>query len=204
MVRVDGSRWLVDGRMSVDDVRDRLGHQPARGRVRHPRGVPLRRLRSHPGGGGVARRRRVGAPGHRDGQAPDRQGGGQADRDAAARDRRRRTAGDGGEAITPPSGSISVVQGPVAGRSRIDGLWRSLVSALRSGRRGPRFKSGQPDSDTAGEPRTSPNPHLGTHERRIDDAERTAEEQVSFSVDRREDQGIRATGVARCWAGSVR
>ena len=26
-----------------------------------------------------------------------------------------------------------------------DGLWRSLVSALRSGRRGPRFKSGQPD-----------------------------------------------------------
>jgi CBS domain containing-hemolysin-like protein len=25
MVRVDGSRWLVDGRMSVDDVRDRLG-----------------------------------------------------------------------------------------------------------------------------------------------------------------------------------
>ena len=27
-----------------------------------------------------------------------------------------------------------------------DGLWRSLVSALRSGRRGPRFKSGQPDS----------------------------------------------------------
>ncbi len=25
------------------------------------------------------------------------------------------------------------------------GLWRSLVSALRSGRRGPRFKSGQPD-----------------------------------------------------------
>ena len=27
----------------------------------------------------------------------------------------------------------------------VDGLWRSLVSALRSGRRGPRFKSGQPD-----------------------------------------------------------
>jgi RNA polymerase sigma-70 factor (sigma-E family) len=26
-----------------------------------------------------------------------------------------------------------------------NGLWRSLVSALRSGRRGPRFKSGQPD-----------------------------------------------------------
>jgi hypothetical protein len=26
------------------------------------------------------------------------------------------------------------------------GLWRSLVSALRSGRRGRRFKSGQPDS----------------------------------------------------------
>lgn len=25
MVRVDGSRWLVDGRMSVDDVRERLG-----------------------------------------------------------------------------------------------------------------------------------------------------------------------------------
>lgn len=25
VVRVDGSRWLVDGRMSVDDVRDRLG-----------------------------------------------------------------------------------------------------------------------------------------------------------------------------------
>jgi CBS domain containing-hemolysin-like protein len=24
VVRVDGSRWLVDGRMSVDDVRDRL------------------------------------------------------------------------------------------------------------------------------------------------------------------------------------
>jgi Arc/MetJ family transcription regulator len=29
----------------------------------------------------------------------------------------------------------------------VDGLWRSLVSALRSGRRGPRFKSGQPDSN---------------------------------------------------------
>ena len=28
-----------------------------------------------------------------------------------------------------------------------DGLWRSLVSALRSGRRGPRFKSGQPDHE---------------------------------------------------------
>jgi hypothetical protein len=32
-----------------------------------------------------------------------------------------------------------------------DGLWRSLVSALRSGRRGPRFKSGQPDHKVPGE-----------------------------------------------------
>ncbi len=31
MVRVDGSRWLVDGRMSVDDVRDRLGIDLAEG-----------------------------------------------------------------------------------------------------------------------------------------------------------------------------
>jgi hypothetical protein len=35
---------------------------------------------------------------------------------------------------------------PFAGASGSGGgLWRSLVSALRSGRRGPRFKSGQPD-----------------------------------------------------------
>lgn len=31
MVRVDGSRWLVDGRMSVDDVRERLGVEVADG-----------------------------------------------------------------------------------------------------------------------------------------------------------------------------
>jgi len=31
VVRVDGSRWLVDGRMSVDDVRDRLGIDLAEG-----------------------------------------------------------------------------------------------------------------------------------------------------------------------------
>ena len=52
------------------------------------------------------------------------------------------------EASAPPSGSISQVQDRVIDSVPIDGLWRSLVSALRSGRRGPRFKSGQPDSES--------------------------------------------------------
>ena len=82
VVRVDGSRWLVDGRMSVDDVRDRLdinlpegeyvtlggflfdgfGHIPAEGESLDVDGWELR----------VSR----------DGQAADRQGGGQATRPA--------------------------------------------------------------------------------------------------------------------------
>jgi CBS domain containing-hemolysin-like protein len=31
MVRVDGNRWLMDGRMSIDDVRERLGINVAEG-----------------------------------------------------------------------------------------------------------------------------------------------------------------------------
>ena len=51
VVRVDGTRWLVDGRISVDDLRGPAGHRPPRGRVRHPGRLPVRRLRPHPRGG---------------------------------------------------------------------------------------------------------------------------------------------------------
>ena len=53
-------------------------------------------------------------------------------------------------AVTTPErrGNRRLSRGKVVSRflRGADGLWRSLVSALRSGRRGPRFKSGQPDS----------------------------------------------------------
>ena len=57
-----------------------------------------------------------------------------------------------------PSGSrvTSRRSGSVLQLDPFDGLWRSLVSALRSGRRGPRFKSGQPDHRRAGQPGYGP------------------------------------------------
>jgi hypothetical protein len=57
------------------------------------------------------------------------------------------------------SGSISEVRVGDIPPIQDDGLWRSLVSALRSGRRGRRFKSGQPDHMRAGQGlKTAPMP----------------------------------------------
>ena len=142
VVRVDGTRWLVDGRMSVDDVRDRLdinipegeyvtvggflfdgfGHIPEEGESLDVDGWELRVTR--------------------DGQATHRQGGGQAAASAAF------TVGATGGQPGQRAHLRRVASpgpGPIVRAVPFDGLWRSLVSALRSGRRGPRFKSGQPD-----------------------------------------------------------
>ncbi len=49
------------------------------------------------------------------------------------------------------SGSCSEWQEGLANRAMCDGLWRSLVSALDWGSRGPGFKSRQPDYKGAGQ-----------------------------------------------------
>ena len=144
VVRVDGSRWLVDGRMSVDDVRDRLDINLPEGEYVTLGGFLFDAFGHIPTEGRVAGRRRLGAPGGRDGQAPDRQGGGQTARTTTASRASHRWRGgkrsDPRRVASRRSGSRHP--------SILDGLWRSLVSALRSGRRGPRFKSGQPDSES--------------------------------------------------------
>ncbi len=77
IVRVDGSRWLVDGRMNVDDVRDRLEINVPEGEYVTLGGFLFDGFGHIPAEGESFERGRVGAPGDGDGQAPDRQGGGQ-------------------------------------------------------------------------------------------------------------------------------
>ena len=70
IVRVDNTRWLIDGQANVDDVRERVGIADPRRGVRHPGWTPVRALRPHPRRGRGGPRRRLGPQGGRDGQAP--------------------------------------------------------------------------------------------------------------------------------------
>ena len=92
VVRVDGNRWLVDGRMSVDDVRDRLDIDIPEGEYVTLGGYLFDAF------GHIPRRGRrwtstVGSSGSRDGQTTDRQSGGQAA--GPGRPRRRESPADG-------------------------------------------------------------------------------------------------------------
>ncbi len=141
VVRVDGRRWLVDGRMSVDDLADRLGvdlpegeyvtlggylfdafgHIPEEGETHHVDGWELRVAEMD--------KRRIAKVVVKRLTPP-------------ARVPRGRPTGAGGT-TTPPSGSMTF---PGAARAvRVERAVAQFGSALRSGRRGPRFKSGQPD-----------------------------------------------------------
>ena len=134
LVRVDGTRWLIDGQTNVDVVRERLGidlpdgeyvtlggllferfgHIPAEGEQVNVGGWDLRVVEMDKRRvAQVVATSRLPHPRHPDARRPGRLGG--------------------LECRCPASFWGA------------DGLWRSLVSALRSGRRGPRFKSGQPD-----------------------------------------------------------
>ena len=148
VVRVDGTRWLVDGQDEHRRPGRPAGHRPARRGVRHPRRLPVRRLRPHPRGGRGPRRAATGSSGSprwtsagsprwwSGGPAAHRRAGTPAPRTGGPTARRR---------VGFPGSPAAAFAG------RCDGLWRSLVSALRSGRRGPRFKSGQPDHASAGQ-----------------------------------------------------
>ena len=158
IVRVDGTRWLVDGRASVDDVRQRLGidipdgeyvtlggflfdgfgHIPEEGEAFKVDGWDLRVVE-------MEKRRIVKVVAHRRTAAGRGRPGREWGRRGCAGHRGRRGRGPAGAGPlwTPRPTRLGSV--PFRGPSPGDGLWRSLVSALRSGRRGPRFKSGQPD-----------------------------------------------------------
>ena len=148
IVRVDASRWLIDGRTSPDDVRERLGIDVPEGEYVTLGGYPLRRLRSHPRGGGGHLHGRMGPASLRDGQAPGRQGLGAALVAAPGRQRQRgREPSPRGRAATRPglpSRRPSATAGKLAapGSTGCGAVW---LARSRSGRRGPRFKSGQPD-----------------------------------------------------------
>ena len=149
VVRVDGSRWLVDGRMSVDDVRDRLdinlpegeyvtlggflfdafGHIPEEGESLDVDGWELR------------------VSG--DGQAPDRQGGGQAAGPAAPRRPSRRPTARGTSA--PPSGSITVVRDRSSDRFRTTGCGAAWLARCVRDAEVPGSNPGSPTTETAGQ-----------------------------------------------------
>ena len=156
IVRVDANRWLIDGRTSVDDVRDKLaieipdgeyvtlggflfegfGHIPEEGESLSAGDWDLRvaEMDKRRIARVLAKQRTPTATGRgrRRGRRGRRPGGGWV-RGGPARS----TADRSGRLSAPPAPTGI-------------GLWRSLVSALRSGRRGPRFKSGQPDHEVPG------------------------------------------------------
>ncbi len=63
VVRVDGTRWLVDGRMSIDDVRDQLGIDLPEGEYVTLGGYLFDAFGHIPERGGDARRRTAGSSG---------------------------------------------------------------------------------------------------------------------------------------------
>jgi len=89
MVRVDGSRWLVDGRTNVDDVRERLGIDLPDGEYVTLGGLLFDGFGHIPEEGESLTVGDLGATGCRNGQAPDRQGGGPADPEQQRRAGRR-------------------------------------------------------------------------------------------------------------------
>ena len=141
IVRVDGTRWLVDGRASVDDVRDRLGielpdgeyvtlggflfdgfgHIPEEGEQLQVDGWELRVV----GDGQAADRQGGGRPAPRTGRWADGASAPRDPRGVGRRSRTRRTARPG-------------LSGPATGASPSSG--RPPASRLGSSSAGPRFR----------------------------------------------------------------
>ena len=76
IVRVDGTRWLIDGQTNVDVVRERLGMDVPDGEYVTLGGLLFERFGHIPTEGEQVRVGRLGPPGGRDGQAPGGPGGG--------------------------------------------------------------------------------------------------------------------------------
>ncbi len=69
IVRVDNTRWLIDGQTNVDDVSDRLGIEIPDGEYVTLGRALVRRVRPYPRGGRGDPGGRLGSAGDRDGQA---------------------------------------------------------------------------------------------------------------------------------------
>ena len=69
IVRVDNTRWLIDGQTNVDDVRERIGIDIPDGEYVTLGWTVVRAIRSHPRRGRGDPGGRLEPPGHRDGQA---------------------------------------------------------------------------------------------------------------------------------------
>jgi hypothetical protein len=136
IVRVDGTRWLIDGQTNVDVVRERLGIDLPDGEYVTLGGLLFERFGHIPAEGEQVRV-------------------GDWDLRVVEMDKRRVAQVVATSGSPRPRCHDARRPDPI-GRLRwlacflrgADGLWRSLVSALRSGRRGPRFKSGQPDHES--------------------------------------------------------
>ena len=150
IVRVDNTRWLIDGQTNVDDVRDRLGIDIPDGEYVTLGGLLFERFGHIPAEGEEVRvgdwdLRVVEMDKRRVAQVVATFAGGATAGTAGRRGR------DGGAGDRRPTGArkqqadAAVVwrAAPLGGRTGCGAAW---FSALRSGRRGPRFKSGQPDS----------------------------------------------------------
>ena len=70
IVRVDGTRWLIDGQTNVDEVRERLGMDLPDGEYVTLGGLLFERFGHIPTEGEQVQRGRLGPPRGRDGQAP--------------------------------------------------------------------------------------------------------------------------------------
>ena len=75
IVRVDNTRWLIDGQTNVDDVRERLGMDIPDGEYVTLGGLLFERFGHIPDRGRGGPRRRLGPAGGRDGQAAGGAGG---------------------------------------------------------------------------------------------------------------------------------
>ena len=100
IVRVDNTRWLIDGQANVDDVRERVGIQIPDGEYVTLGGLLFERFGHIPAEGEEVPRRRLGPQGGRDGQAPRGAGRGDPRRRPGGglrgRRRRRGRRGEGG------------------------------------------------------------------------------------------------------------
>ena len=136
IVRVDGTRWLIDGQTNVDVVRERLGMDLPDGEYVTLGGLLFERFGHIPAEG-------------------EQVHVGDWDLRVVEMDKRRVAqvvATSLGATPSDPdrrrSPGLRRLRWRACFLRGADGLWRSLVSALRSGRRGPRFKSGQPDHES--------------------------------------------------------
>ena len=110
IVRVDNTRWLIDGQTNVDDVRDRIGIEIPDGEYVTLGGLLFERFGHIPTEGEVGPRGGLGHAGGGDGQAPGGAGGGHLRR------RRGRAAGDrAGDAARRPGTASANGAGEAAG-----------------------------------------------------------------------------------------